>query len=114
MKECLFCKIAAGEIPARIVFEDDKLIAVEDIEPAAPVHILIIPRSHIGSLNDTNINNLELLGHIQLIAAQLAKSLEINKSGFRLVNNNGDAGGQAVPHLHYHLLGGRQMNWPPG
>ncbi len=114
MKECLFCKIAAGEIPARIVFEDDKLIAVEDIEPAAPVHILIIPRSHIGSLNDTNINNLELLGHIQLIAAQLAKSLEINKSGFRLVNNNGDAGGQAVLHLHYHLLGGRQMNWPPG
>ncbi|HNX29214.1 MAG TPA: histidine triad nucleotide-binding protein [Syntrophomonadaceae bacterium] len=114
MKECLFCKIAAGEISASKVYEDDKIVAFEDIEPAAPVHILLIPRTHIVSLNEADTNNLELLGHIQLVAAQLAKKMKIDKAGFRLVNNNGDEGGQEIPHLHYHLLGGRTMKWPPG
>lgn len=114
MEDCLFCKIADGKIPATIVFEDAKIIAIEDIDPVAPVHILLIPREHIVSLNEADSGNIELLGYIQLVAAELARKYNIDKSGFRLVNNNGNEGGQAVPHLHYHMLGGREMIWPPG
>ncbi|HPF43079.1 MAG TPA: histidine triad nucleotide-binding protein [Syntrophomonadaceae bacterium] len=114
MEDCLFCKIAAGEIPSDKVFEDDQLIAFKDINPSAPVHILLIPREHIVSLNEVDASHLELLGHMQIVAAQVAKKMEIDKAGYRLVNNNGYQGGQEIPHLHYHLLGGRTMNWPPG
>ncbi|NLF44515.1 MAG: histidine triad nucleotide-binding protein [Syntrophomonadaceae bacterium] len=114
MEECLFCKIAAGEIPTSKVYEDDRVIAFEDIKPAAPVHILLIPRIHIVSLNEIKDHDLELLGHIQFAASQVARKMGIDKTGYRLVNNNGIEGGQEVLHLHYHLLGGRTMEWPPG
>ncbi|NLB53589.1 MAG: histidine triad nucleotide-binding protein [Syntrophomonadaceae bacterium] len=114
MENCLFCKIAAKEIPAKVIYEDEQLIAIEDIKPVAPVHILLIPRGHISTLNETNVGNLELLGHIQLTAAKIAEEMKIDKTGYRLVNNNGSEGGQEVMHLHYHLLGGREMIWPPG
>lgn len=114
MKDCLFCKIARGDIPAQLVYEDDRLIAFKDINPVAPVHILLTPRRHITSLNETSPGDQELLGHIQLIAAGIAAKLKIDKTGYRVVNNNGHEGGQEVGHLHYHLLGGREMIWPPG
>ena len=112
--DCLFCKIATGQIPATIVYQDDKLIAINDINPAAPVHVLLIPREHIASLNDINENHRELLAHIQLTASKLAKELQISEQGYRLVNNCGIWGGQTVLHLHFHLLGGREFGWPPG
>ncbi len=114
MEECLFCKIAAGEISTSKVYEDDQVIAFADIKPAAPVHILLIPRVHIVSLNEIKEHDLELLGHIQFVASQVARKMGIDKTGYRLVNNNGIEGGQEVLHLHYHLLGGRTMEWPPG
>ncbi|MDD2619319.1 MAG: histidine triad nucleotide-binding protein [Syntrophomonadaceae bacterium] len=111
---CLFCKIVSREIAAQIVFEDDKIIAINDINPAAPVHILIIPKEHIASLAEISEQHNDLLGHIQLTAARLAKDLKISEQGYRLVNNCGIWGGQTVLHLHYHLLGGRELSWPPG
>lgn len=114
MSDCLFCKMVAQEIPVKIVYEDDKLIAIEDINPAAPVHILLIPREHISSLNDITEDQLELMGHIQMAAAGLARKLGIAADGYRLLNNCGKWGGQDVLHIHYHLLGGRQLGWPPG
>ena len=114
MEDCLFCKIATGGIPAQIVYEDDQLIAFKDINPVAPVHILLMPRKHINSLNEISPGDLELLGQIQLAAARIAADLKIDKPGYRVVNNNGYEGGQEVMHLHYHLLGGREMIWPPG
>lgn len=112
--DCLFCKIVTGEIPAALVYQDDKIIAINDINPAAPVHVLLIPREHIASLDDINEKHSELLGHIQLTAAKLAKELNISEQGYRLVNNCGIWGGQTVLHLHFHLLGGREFGWPPG
>ncbi|MEN6326814.1 MAG: histidine triad nucleotide-binding protein [Syntrophomonas sp.] len=112
--DCLFCKIAAGQIPATIVYQDDKIIAINDINPAAPVHVLLIPREHITSLADINERHSELLAHIQLTASKLAKELQISEQGYRLVNNCGIWGGQTVLHLHFHLLGGREFGWPPG
>jgi histidine triad (HIT) family protein len=114
MSDCLFCKIGAKEIPAQAVYEDDKLLAVKDINPAAPVHILIIPKEHIPSLNDVTEEQAELVGHVQLVAAKLARQLGIADDGYRLVNNCGKLGGQDILHIHYHLLGGRQLGWPPG
>lgn len=113
-QDCIFCKIAGQEIPARLVYEDDKVVAVEDINPAAPIHILIIPKAHIDSLDRASDKDIELLGHIQLLAAQLARNFKIDGAGYRVVNNCGEGGGQSVFHLHYHLLGGREMQWPPG
>ncbi len=112
--DCLFCKIANKAMPARVVYEDEMLIAIEDINPAAPVHILIIPKEHISSLKDVKANQIPLLGQIQLVAAQLADQMQIAEQGYRLVNNCGEYGGQTVMHLHYHLLGGRNLGWPPG
>lgn len=112
--DCLFCKIANQEIPAKVVFEDDKLVAIEDIDPVAPVHILLIPKSHRTSLNQVAEEDVDLLGHIQLAAAAVAKKLNIAEEGYRLICNCGPAGGQAVMHIHYHLLGGRNLGWPPG
>ena len=111
---CLFCEIAAGDRPARVVYSDDQIVAFHDINPQAPVHVLIIPREHIATLLDTSPEHSALLGHMQETAIRLARSLELEASGFRLVTNCLEGGGQAVFHLHLHLLGGRQMNWPPG
>lgn len=111
---CLFCKIASGKIPSDKVYEDDLVVVFKDIDPQAPVHLLIIPRKHIARINDIVADDSVLIGHIHLIAVQMAKKFQIAESGFRLVNNCNDDGGQAVDHLHYHLLGGRKMVWPPG
>lgn len=112
--DCLFCKIANQEIPAKVVFEDDQLVAIEDIDPVAPVHILLIPKSHQNSLNEITKDDIDLLGHIQLTAAAVARQLNVAEEGYRLLCNCGPAGGQAVMHVHYHLLGGRDLGWPPG
>ena len=111
--DCLFCKIAGGEIPATKVYEDASCIAFSDIHPQAPVHLLIIPRQHIASLDEVRETYRELLGHLMLVAAELAKQQKLSK-GFRVVMNTGVDGGQTVHHLHLHLLGGRAMHWPPG
>lgn len=112
--DCLFCRIAAKQIPSKIIFEDDDLVAIEDINPAAPVHILLIPRDHRSSLNEVTEADQGLLGHIQITASALARQLNIADNGYRLVCNCGMDGGQTVLHIHYHLLGGRELGWPPG
>lgn len=112
--DCLFCKIAQGDIPATLVYEDELVVAFNDIEPKAPQHILIIPRKHIPTTLDLSQADGELIGHIHLVAAKIARQLGFAEEGFRLVNNCNRAGGQVVWHLHFHLLGGRQMGWPPG
>ena len=114
LPDCLFCKISKKEIPAKIVFEDETLVAIEDINPAAPVHILIMPKEHIASLAEITGDDEPLLGHIQSVASTLASQLQLADPGYRLVNNCGEQGGQTVLHLHYHLLGGRHFGWPPG
>ena len=112
--DCLFCKIAAGEIPSTKVYEDDLVYAFRDIEPQAPVHVLIIPKQHIASLNEINDENCAIVGHIFKVAAEIAKSEGIAEEGYRVVTNIGENGGQTVKHLHYHMLGGRSLQWPPG
>ena len=112
--DCLFCKIAAREIPADVVFEDDDVIAFHDIEPQAPTHILVIPKRHIATLNDLTEEDCALVGRLQFTAQKIAKQLGIADDGFRVVMNTNDAGGQTVYHIHMHLLGGRSMTWPPG
>ncbi|MBO8159146.1 histidine triad nucleotide-binding protein [Thermosyntropha sp.] len=112
--DCIFCKIIAKDMPSKIVYEDDKVMAIEDINPAAPVHILIIPKKHIPSLDALNEDDLNIMGHIQLVASRLARELKIAENGYRLVNNCKEWGGQTVFHIHYHLLGGRPFAWPPG
>lgn len=114
LPDCLFCKITKKEIPAKVVFEDGTLMAIEDINPAAPVHILIMPKKHIVSLAEVTAEDEALLGHIQTVASQLARQLGLAEQGYRLVSNCGELGGQTVMHLHYHLLGGRHFGWPPG
>ena len=114
MKECLFCRIVDKEIPAEIVFESDKLLAFKDVDPQAPVHILIIPKEHITTTNDLSNKHKELVGDILLTAKQLASEYDIAEDGYRIVFNCNKNGGQAVYHIHLHLLGGRQMKWPPG
>lgn len=111
--ECLFCKIVAGTIPARRVFEDEQAIAFADVNPQAPTHLLIIPREHIPSHADTERAHSPLLGHLLATAAELAEAQGLS-NGYRLVINTGRDGGQTVDHLHIHLLGGRAMHWPPG
>ncbi len=112
--ECIFCKIVAEEIPGKTVYQDDELIAIEDINPVAPIHILLIPRQHIPSLNEANPDDAALLGRIQLVAAAIAREKGIADQGYRLINNCKEWGGQTVMHIHYHLLGGRNLGWPPG
>ncbi len=114
MKDCLFCKIVRKEIPANIVDENATCLAFKDIDPKAPVHILIIPKEHLGSTLDFNNDNASLMSDMGLLANQISKKLGIDKTGYRWVINTGQEGGQAVDHLHLHLLGGRQMTWPPG
>ncbi len=114
MNMCIFCKIINNEIPCTKVYEDDKILAFRDINPAAPVHVLIIPKKHITSVNEINEDNAEVVGHIFAIAAKLAKELGVDSNGYRVVTNVGTQGGQTVEHLHFHLLGGRNLGWPPG
>ena len=114
MQDCLFCKIISKEIPAEIVYEDDQTLAFKDIRPAAPAHILVIPKKHIPTLVDLQAEDVELMGHIVLTASRLADKLGVSEEGFRLVSNCKEAGGQTVFHIHFHLIGGRQMQWPPG
>jgi histidine triad (HIT) family protein len=111
--ECLFCKIAAKKIPSKLVYEDDEVFAFEDLGPQAPTHILICPRKHFSSLNDATSEDQSVLGKLQLVAAQLARKLNL-VTGYRTVVNNGEGAGQSVFHLHLHLLGGRAFRWPPG
>jgi len=113
LMDCIFCKIAAGEINARKVYEDGEITAFWDLNPQAPTHILIIPNKHMESLSAAGKEHAELLGKIQLAAAEIAKNLKV-EDAFRLVTNNGRKAGQSVNHLHYHLLAGRRFNWPPG
>lgn len=111
---CIFCKIVKKEIPADIVYEDDRILAFKDINPAAPTHILFIPKDHIDSVNFLESGHIDLVGEIFLKMKNVANELGIADDGYRIVNNCGDLGGQTVNHLHFHLIGGRQMQWPPG
>jgi len=112
--DCIFCRIAAGQVPAEIVQQDDLVVSFRDANPQAPTHLLVIPRKHIASLRDLRQEDQELVGHIVQVGAQLAKSEGIGESGFRLVANCGRQAGQSVDHVHFHLLGGRALGWPPG
>jgi histidine triad (HIT) family protein len=112
--DCLFCKIANKELAADIVFEDGTTLAFRDINPQAPVHLLIIPKKHIPSLSHLSPEDRELVGHIHLVAKDLAAKEGIAEDGYRLVVNCNSAAGQTVFHLHFHLLGGRNLTWPPG
>ncbi len=113
MAENIFKKIADKQIPAKIVYEDDQCVAFHDIGPKAPVHVLIIPRKEIVTHDDLQPEDAALMGHLHLVAVKLAKQLGLTQ-GYRIVVNCKDSGGQSVPHLHMHLLGGRDMGWPPG
>ncbi len=109
MKDCLFCKIANGEIESEIVYSDDRVCAFNDINPQAPVHILIVPRKHIEGINSLTENDTEIIGHILLIAKRLSEEKTISESGFRILVNSGPNAGQVVEHLHFHLLGGTRL-----
>ncbi len=113
MSDCIFCKIVQGEIPSKKVYEDDRAVAFHDLNPAAPLHILVIPKAHIRNLAELQDDQLGLVGHIHGVIRDLAKEFGLQK-GYRVVNNNGQDGGQSVEHLHFHLLGGRSLQWPPG
>jgi histidine triad (HIT) family protein len=113
MSDCLFCKIAAGSLPAKIVYRDDDLLAFHDIAPQAPTHILVIPARHISSVAALAGEDGDLAGRLVLAAARIAEQAGLH-SGYRLVTNVGRQGGQSVDHLHIHILGGRPMKWPPG
>lgn len=112
MTDCLFCKIAAGEIPSDFLYQDEQVVAFRDIEPQAPVHFLVIPREHIESAACISAENAPVIAHAFQVIAKLAEELGLN--GFRVVSNAGSSAGQTVPHLHFHVLSGRDMSWPPG
>lgn len=112
--DCLFCKILAGDIPADVIFESDDAIAFRDINPKAPTHVLIIPREHIATINELSAGDAAVVGNLFLVAKQIAKQEGIADDGYRVTMNCNAGAGQTVFHLHLHLLGGRQMGWPPG
>ena len=112
--DCLFCRIVAGEIPADIVYQDERALAFRDINQQAPVHVLVIPRDHLESLDDAALNDEALLGHLLRVAARVANEQGLSESGYRTVINTGEGAGQSVFHLHLHVLGGRSLTWPPG
>lgn len=114
MAACIFCDIAAKKIPARIAGETDHLVAFYDTKPQAPSHLLIVPRRHVAGAADLQESDTDLAGRMMLFAAELAEELGLDRTGYRLVVNNGPAAGQTVAHLHLHLLGGRDLGWPPG
>ena len=113
-QDCLFCRVIAGEIPADIVRQDERCVAFRDINPQAPVHVLVVPREHIDSLDDASQRDEAMLGHLLRVAARLANEEGLSESGYRTVINTGAGVGQSVFHLHVHVLGGRGMSWPPG
>lgn len=110
MKDCIFCKIISGEIPSEKVYEDDKMIAIKDVAPVAPVHVLLIPKKHVANILETEA---ELRLHLSSKMKELVKQLGVAEKGFRLVINTGVDGGQTVEHLHIHLIGGKNLGWPP-
>lgn len=112
MSDCLFCRIAAGEIPANVAYQDDDVIAFHDISPQAPLHVLVIPRKHIATINDIEAADAELVGKLYLVAKQVAA--DAGHSDYRVVMNCGADAGQSVFHIHLHVLAGRQLSWPPG
>ena len=112
MADCIFCRIAAGEIPSNKLYEDDQLLAFYDLDPQAPTHFLVIPKAHIGSVSEVNADNSAVVAHIFEVIAKLAK--EMGMESYRVVSNIGEQAGQSVFHLHFHVLSGRDMTWPPG
>ncbi|EEH98822.1 histidine triad nucleotide-binding protein [Clostridium tertium] len=112
--DCIFCKIAEGEIPSKKLYEDEKVIAFYDISPEAPIHFLVIPKKHIKSVNEVSEENANIISHIFLVINKLVKELNIAETGYRIVNNCGKDGGQTVDHMHFHVLGQRELKWPPG
>ncbi len=112
--DCLFCKIIAGEIPSAKVYENDKVYDFRDISPEAPVHVLIVPKEHISCANELTPENASIVSDIFLAAKEIAAAEGIAEGGYRIVNNCGEDGGQTVKHLHFHMLGGRSLAWPPG
>ena len=113
MSDCLFCKIVAGSIPAKVVSEDDRAIAFRDINPQAPTHVVIVPRKHIPSLNELTDDDAALVGHLHVVARKIAAAEGLT-DGYRTLFNTGPAAGQTVFHIHLHLIGGRPLGWPPG
>jgi histidine triad (HIT) family protein len=111
---CLFCRIIDGEIPSGMVYQDQHLIAIEDINPAAPLHLLLIPKKHIENVLDLLPEDDLMVGHLFRVASELARERGFDESGFRIVTNTNADAGQSVPHIHFHLIGGRSMQWPPG
>ena len=114
MTDCIFCKIARHEVNSRVVFENERLVAFHDLFPAAPTHLLIIPKTHYSTLNDVPASDAALLGEMVTTATQLAREHGLAEDGYRLVMNCNQDGGQSVYHIHLHLLGGRKLSWPPG
>lgn len=114
MEDCIFCKIIKSEIPSEKVYEDDLVLAFNDLTPQAPVHILVIPKTHISSANDIDEKNSKVIGHIFNTISIIAKEKGFDKDGYRVVNNCGSDGGQTVNHIHFHILAGRNLKWPPG
>ena len=114
MSDCLFCRIINKDLPADLIYEDEQVVAFRDIHPQAPVHVLVIPRKHLANLEAATAEDEALIGHICTVVAELARRDKIATSGYRLVANVGPDAGESVNHLHFHLLGGRHMVWPPG
>lgn len=114
MGDCLFCQIVEGGIPAKTLYEDEHALAFDDINPQARVHMLVIPKRHVGSLDDTKETDVSLLGQLMVVCVKMARERGIADSGYRVVANTGRGAGQSVFHLHFHVLGGRQFEWPPG
>lgn len=114
MPETIFSRIVRKEIPAKIVYEDELSLAFHDLNGQAPIHVLVIPKRQIDSLNEASVDDANLLGHLQIVIQKVARMLDIHESGYRVVMNCGRDGGQSVGHIHYHVLGGRTMAWPPG
>ena len=112
-KDCIFCKIVTGEIPSNKIYEDEEILCFRDLDPQAPAHVLIIPKTHIASIDEVKESHTEIVGHLIAKVPEIASLLELT-NGYRLVCNCGSDGLQTVPHLHFHLLGGRAMSWPPG
>jgi histidine triad (HIT) family protein len=113
-ENCLFCKIIRGEIPAKKEYENEKVFVFHDITPQAPVHLLFIPKIHISNTNEINESNKDYIAEIFSLVPEITKRLNISEKGYRIVNNTGHSGGQTVHHVHFHLLGGRNLTWPPG
>ncbi|ABS33796.1 histidine triad nucleotide-binding protein [Clostridium botulinum] len=114
MENCIFCKILKGEIPSSKVYEDELVYAFNDIDPVAPHHVLIIPKEHISSLNELTEENSKVISHIFMVAKKIAKDLNISEEGYRVISNCGESAGQTVFHIHFHLIAGRNLQWPPG